>query len=120
MRITGPIPSRTALLDGLGSIIDDLHLARVLLVANSYGTLIASTIIRFQNLLGDDDERAQAPLSKIQHFVLVDMAAFCLHLPDLARNFVYRQPKQAYEWVIWYFSSQDAGSSFLPSYPFVR
>ncbi|KAH8825005.1 hypothetical protein DL96DRAFT_1670307 [Flagelloscypha sp. PMI_526] len=109
-RMAGPLPARDNLLTDIGVIIDSLNLKRVMVVANSFGTLIASTIIRAQNAATLNPE--EFPLHRIKQFILVDMAAFCLHLGDLARNFMFRSPGWAsYEWVIWYFSSRDADVS---------
>lgn len=39
--------------------------------------------------------------------LFVDPIPFLLHLPDVAFNFVYRAPRDANEWLLWYFASRD-------------
>jgi hypothetical protein len=40
--------------------------------------------------------------------LLMDPIPFLLHYPAVAYNFVYRQPRRANEWQLWYFASRDA------------
>lgn len=40
--------------------------------------------------------------------LLIDPIPFLLHHPAIAYNFVYRQPRRANEWQLWYFASRDA------------
>ena len=39
--------------------------------------------------------------------LLVDPITFLLHHPSVAYNFLYRPPKRANEWQLWYFASRD-------------
>ena len=39
--------------------------------------------------------------------LLVDPITFLLHHPSVAYNFLYRCPKRANEWQLWYFASRD-------------
>jgi hypothetical protein len=39
---------------------------------------------------------------------MIDPIPILLHLPDVAFNFLYRQPSTANEWQLWYFASRDA------------
>ena len=39
--------------------------------------------------------------------LLVDPITFLLHHPSVAYNFLYRSPKRANEWQLWYFASRD-------------
>ena len=43
--------------------------------------------------------------------LFIDPIPFLLHLPNVAFNFVYREPRLANEWKIWYFASRDADIS---------
>lgn len=43
--------------------------------------------------------------------LLIDPIPFLLHLPSVAYNFVYRAPRTANEWELWYFASRDADVS---------
>ncbi|KAI0244982.1 hypothetical protein BJV78DRAFT_1287169 [Lactifluus subvellereus] len=36
--------------------------------------------------------------------LLIDPIPFLLHYPTVAYNFVYRQPRRANEWQLWYFA----------------
>ena len=48
------------------------------------------------------------PLSqKVTATLLVDPITFLLHHPTVAYNFLYRTPKRANEWQLWYFASRD-------------
>ncbi|KAJ3823628.1 hypothetical protein F5880DRAFT_498512 [Lentinula raphanica] len=44
--------------------------------------------------------------------LLIDPIPFLLHLPDVAFNFLYRVPKRANEWQLWYFASRDPDIAF--------
>jgi hypothetical protein len=44
---------------------------------------------------------------KITATLLVDPITFLLHHPSVAYNFLYRTPKRANEWQLWYFASRD-------------
>ena len=39
--------------------------------------------------------------------LLIDPIPFLLHHPAVAHNFVYRQPRHANEWQLWYFASRE-------------
>ena len=43
----------------------------------------------------------------VERVVLVDPICFLLHLPDLAYNFIYREPRNWIEWLLWYFASRE-------------
>jgi len=43
--------------------------------------------------------------------LLMDPIPFLLHYPAVAYNFVYRPPRYANEWQLWYFASRDADVS---------
>jgi hypothetical protein len=43
--------------------------------------------------------------------LFIDPIPFLLHLPTVAFNFVYRKPRTANEWQLWYFASRDADVS---------
>jgi len=43
----------------------------------------------------------------ITSYLLIDPIPILLHLPDVAYNFLYRVPKRANEWQLWYFASRD-------------
>ena len=44
---------------------------------------------------------------KVTATLLVDPITFLLHHASVAYNFLYRAPKRANEWQLWYFASRD-------------
>ncbi|KAI0934918.1 hypothetical protein AcV5_006608 [Taiwanofungus camphoratus] len=96
MRISAPPLPREVMLAALTRILDFHALPRVVLTSHSYGTIIAAHILRDPVL----SRRVSASL-------LVDPIPFLLHLPAVAYNFVYRSPRAANEWQLWYFASRD-------------
>lgn len=49
--------------------------------------------------------------ASICSILFIDPIPFLLHLPSVAHNFIYRHPRTANEWELWYFSSRDADVS---------
>lgn len=96
MRITGPLPPREATCAAIASILTSLQLPRVVLVSHSYGTVVAAHMMHSSEL---------SP--RIASYLLIDPIPFLLHLPAIAYNFVYRAPRTANEWQLWYFASRD-------------
>jgi hypothetical protein len=43
----------------------------------------------------------------IRHAIFVDPICFLLHHPDVAYNFVYRQPETFVDWLQWWFASRE-------------
>ncbi|KIJ19163.1 hypothetical protein PAXINDRAFT_166994 [Paxillus involutus ATCC 200175] len=95
-RITSPPLSRTATVTAIRSILDALSLGRVVVASHSYGTVVTAHIFRSPEV---------AP--RVAATLFVDPIPFLLHLPDVAYNFMYRSPRTANEWLIWYFASRD-------------
>ncbi|KAF8124976.1 hypothetical protein EV363DRAFT_695178 [Boletus edulis] len=95
-RITSPPLSRNATLDALRHILDAHSLARIVIAAHSYGTVITAQLFRCPDLA-----------TRVTATLLVDPIPFLLHLPDVAFNFVYRAPRTANEWLLWYFACRD-------------
>lgn len=96
MRISAPPLPREVMLAALTRILDFHALPRVVLTSHSYGTIIAAHILRDPMLS-----------SRVSASLLVDPIPFLLHLPAVAYNFVYRSPRAANEWQLWYFASRD-------------
>ncbi|CCM05133.1 uncharacterized protein FIBRA_07341 [Fibroporia radiculosa] len=96
MRISQPPLPREVMLSVLLSILDHHNLPRIVLAAHSYGTVLAAHILR-------------DPIfsKRVVSMLLVDPIPFLLYLPGVAHNFVYRQPRRASEWQLWYFASRD-------------
>lgn len=91
-----PIP-RHDMIDAIRDILDFHSFEKVVVVSHSHGTTFAAHMMK---------EPSLAP--RITAMVLVDPITFLLHLPPVAFNFVYRKPRTANEWQLWYFASRDA------------
>jgi pimeloyl-ACP methyl ester carboxylesterase len=96
MRITSPLLDRDEMCSAISQILASHGLERVIIVAHSFGTVITAHILR---------SVAHSPL--VAGTLLVDPIPFLLHLPSVAFNFVYRIPRSANEWQLWYFASRD-------------
>ena len=96
MRITSPPLTRKDMLEAITHILDRHHIQRVVVASHSYGTIVGAQLLRDADL----SRRVSASL-------MVDPIPFLLHLPAVAYNFVYRTPKTANEWQLWYFASRD-------------
>lgn len=128
MHMTDPLPARLVMLDAIQATLTSLDMNSVVLVGHSYGTIIAAHLLRaathpqspmpFHDASdsADDLDRKVEPLAlakKIDSVLLVDPIPLLLHLPDVTYNFLYRKPKEANEWLLWFFSSRDADVSRL-------
>ncbi|CAE6340521.1 unnamed protein product [Rhizoctonia solani] len=97
-RITRPPLSPHEFLSALESIFQHHNIQTYNLAAHSYGTSLASLLIR-----------APSPLSKPHSVTLLDPIPILLHLPSVARNFLYRKPQRANEHEIYFFACTDMG-----------
>lgn len=97
MRISPPPLNRYAMLEAIRTILDFHQQQNFVLSGHSYGTIIAAHMLK--------DPKLQ---SRIVGTLFVDPIPFLLHLPAVAFNFLYREPKTANEWQLWYFASRDA------------
>jgi pimeloyl-ACP methyl ester carboxylesterase len=128
MHITEPLLARDAMCDAITRILNAHGLRRIVLAGHSFGTAISAYLLRRQwgsvdrpsipptpalprrptpgssnhasNIVGSDDLIAAT--------LLVDPIPFLLHHPAVAYNFLYRPPRHANEWQLWYFASRDA------------
>ncbi|KAI8982942.1 Alpha/Beta hydrolase protein [Trametes punicea] len=96
MRISRPPLSRAEMLEALLELLDAHEIERVVVVAHSYGTVVAAHMLRDPQMC-----------PRVSAWLLVDPVPFLLHLPSVAYNFVYRPPRTANEWQLWYFASRD-------------
>ncbi|KAG7444645.1 uncharacterized protein BT62DRAFT_951638 [Guyanagaster necrorhizus] len=104
MRMTSmPVLPRPAMLDEFYAITSSLNITRAVLASHSYGTVVAGHIMRSQQAT-----EGPPPPTKITAYCFIDPIPFLLHLPDITYNFLYRTPKDANEWLLWYFASRDA------------
>ncbi|OTB17332.1 hypothetical protein K445DRAFT_44162, partial [Daldinia sp. EC12] len=97
-RLTGAPLSRAEFLRQVATILDAHGWDRFVLASHSYGTVLATHMLRAENLA-----------DRIASAVLIDPVTILLHLPDVAYNFTRRRPKAANEWQLWYFASMDPG-----------
>lgn len=97
-RITHSALSKEAMCSEINVILRHHGWKDVVLVAHSYGTVVATHILHDSVLR-----------SSISSVILVDPVCFLLHNPDVAYNFTVRLPRHANEWQLWYFASQDPG-----------
>ena len=132
MHITGPPLARDAICDAITRILNAHGLRRIVLAGHSYGTAVSAYLLRRQwgsmdrplipptsttpgstyqsSLVGDNgDDRDGGDL--IAATLLMDPIPFLLHYPAVAYNFMYRQPRYANEWQLWYFASREPDTS---------
>jgi len=135
MRITAPPLDRDAMCAAITRILNAHGLHRVVLAGHSYGTAVSAHLLRRQwdsvepllnPLTAQTPRHSQQPayestsgnhVSEIGHdagssdliaaTLLIDPIPFLLHYPAVAYNFVYRQPRHANEWQLWYFASRE-------------
>jgi hypothetical protein len=97
-RITHPALEKDVMICEIMKIIHYHGWSRFVLVSHSYGSIIASHLLksdRFSSLIGPT--------------VFIDPVSFLLHLPDVAYNFIARRPARDNEYQLWYFGSKDIG-----------
>jgi hypothetical protein len=95
MRMTSAPLGREALCSALDLILKAHDIQSCVVVGHSFGTVTGTYILR-------------SPLaSRVAGTVFVDPIPFLLVFPNVAWNFVYRAPREANEWQLWYFASRD-------------
>lgn len=103
MRLTRTnILGRPDFLRHLKDILRQHKIDRFVLVGHSYGTALATHILK----------DAELGL-QVEGVVLVDPVSLLLHLPDVAYNFTRRMPTTANEWQLWYMASMDPGIALV-------
>jgi pimeloyl-ACP methyl ester carboxylesterase len=96
MRMTGRPLDLHETCHAIATILDSLNIERFVLVSHSYGTVVSTHLLHSPDM---------AP--RIAATVFIDPIPFLLHLPNVAYNFVYRKPREANEWQLWFFASRD-------------
>lgn len=134
MHITEQPLARDAICDAITRILSGHGLRRIVLAGHSYGTAISAYLLRRQwdrplipptittpliqqptpgsanhvsNRVNANDDTSDGG-DLIAATLLMDPIPFLLHYPAVAYNFIYRQPRYANEWQLWYFASRDA------------
>lgn len=97
-RLTSPMLPKAEMCRQLRDILDQHQFHKFVLVSHSYGSVIATHLLKTLDL---------AP--RISSIVLVDPVSILLNQPDVAYNFTVRKPRFANEWLLWYFGSKDIG-----------
>ncbi|KAH7880325.1 uncharacterized protein C8R40DRAFT_1032949 [Lentinula edodes] len=114
MHISSPpansLPPVKSLLHGLYTTLDSLGISRAVLASHSYGTVLAAHVLRAQR---ESQQQDQPPRIHITSHLLIDPIPFLLHLPSVAFNFLYRPPRAANEWQLWYFASRDPDIAYV-------
>jgi pimeloyl-ACP methyl ester carboxylesterase len=100
MRMTQPVMGRGATCIAFSELLTSLGIDRFILAAHSYGTVVGAHLLHSPEL---------GP--QIAGMLLIDPIPLLLHMPSVAYNFVYRRPRRANEWQLWYFASRDADVS---------
>ena len=96
MHITYPSLSRPKTIASITQILNSLNIAQFIIVSHSYGTVVATHFLH--------DARLSACVAAT---LFIDPIPFLLHLPNNAYNFVYRNPRTANKWELWYVASRD-------------
>lgn len=103
MRLTrSNILAKPDFLRHVKAVLCEHGIDRFVLVGHSYGTALATHLLKDPNL---------SP--KIDGVVLVDPVSLLLHLPNVAYNFTRRKPATANEWQLWYLASMDPGIALV-------
>jgi pimeloyl-ACP methyl ester carboxylesterase len=120
MRITAPPLDRDTMCTAITRILNAHGIHRVVLAGHSYGTAVSAHLLRRQwgaqqpahestnshQVIGHDNSNVGSS-DLIAATLLIDPIPFLLHYPAVAYNFVYRQPRHANEWQLWYFASRE-------------
>lgn len=96
MRISPPPLSRADTLAAIRTVLDEHGISQFVVCAHSYGTVVAAHMLHDPELL-----------ERVTGWLFVAPIPFLLHLPAVAYNFIYRHPRTASEWLLWYFASRD-------------
>ncbi|EKM52202.1 uncharacterized protein PHACADRAFT_148672 [Phanerochaete carnosa HHB-10118-sp] len=96
MRISPPPLPRPAMLNAIKLVLAFHNINSFVVCGHSYGTVVSTHIMRSPEIS-----------KRVTAWLLVDPIPFLLHQPAVAYNFVYRPPKTANEWQLWYFASRD-------------
>jgi pimeloyl-ACP methyl ester carboxylesterase len=97
MHMTSPPLNRNANCRAISRILTSLEISHLTLVSHSFGTVLSTHILHDSIL---------SPL--VSSMLFIDPIPFLLHHPSVAFNFVYRTPRTANEWALWFFASRDA------------
>jgi pimeloyl-ACP methyl ester carboxylesterase len=124
LRFISPL-ARDAMCAAIMRILDAHGRHRVVVAGHSYGTVVAAHLLqRQQGMTPQGAEQLPQEYNRtsvrdalvtptnanepiIAAVLLIDPIPFPLHHPAVTFNFVYRYPRHANEWQLWYFVSCD-------------
>ena len=95
-RISQPILHGSAMAQEVLQIVKSHGWDRFILATHSYGSVVGTHLLH---------DPAVAPM--IDHLLFVDPVAFSFHTPNVAYNFLRREPRTASEIQLQYFASMD-------------
>ncbi|KAI9808768.1 MAG: hypothetical protein M1825_003921 [Sarcosagium campestre] len=95
-RLTHKALSRDEMCRQIHIILLRHDVEKFVLISHSYGSVISTHLLHAPSI---------AP--QIASVILVDPVSILLHLPDVAYNFTYREPRGANQLQLWYFASKD-------------
>jgi len=98
MKVVREVPSKKEFCEGVLGMLKKEGFSKAVFLGHSLGTMSLSY------LLHDPSTR-----DVISGLIFLDPITFLLHLPDVAYNFLYRQPKRAIEWVFRNIVALEAG-----------
>jgi pimeloyl-ACP methyl ester carboxylesterase len=96
MRITKGILPRREMLAEILKILDYHGWDKFVIVGHSYGSIIATHLLQ---RLGDTD--------RVGPLLLVDPVTISIHWGGISYSFLYRHPRKASEWQLYYFACMD-------------
>lgn len=119
------------MLDAIQSTLDALGIATAVIAGHSFGTVMASWVVRSWRksqqmavrtlsseetpLLSQTDKPGPVSCelaSRFTSLLLIDPIPILLHLPDVAYNFLYRPPKRANEWQASFLSNTGCETAY--------
>lgn len=100
-RLTSPPLSKAEFLRQMAKILDYHQWGEFTVASHSYGSIQTTHILHSPTFR-----------HRVKSAVLIDPVTVLLHLPDVAYNFTRRKPREAYEWLIWYFASREPGTAY--------
>ncbi|RFU79290.1 hypothetical protein TARUN_2930 [Trichoderma arundinaceum] len=100
-RLTSPPLGKAEFLRQMGKILEHHQWDKFTVTSHSYGSVQTTHLLH-----------SPALRHMVTSVVLIDPVTVMLHLPDVAYNFTRRRPREAYEWLLWYFASTDPGVAY--------
>lgn len=100
MKFMDKLPAKTEYVTAVGNLLLSNGHMEALFIGHSLGTVIVSWIVHLRPEM-------------CKRVVLIDPVCWLLHLPDVAYNFLHRNPVTANHWLYWYFVSNEPGIAWF-------